>query len=42
LALSLLMVRNDPTLPPRQGREGWLHWIRPKDVPPNIPWGPHD
>ncbi|MEW5938784.1 MAG: DMT family transporter, partial [Chloroflexota bacterium] len=43
LALSLLMVRNDPTPPPRKGGpEGWLNWIHPKDVPPNIPWGPHD
>jgi len=43
LVLSLLLVRNDPTPPPRKGGpDGWLNWIQPKDVPPNIPWGPHD
>jgi drug/metabolite transporter (DMT)-like permease len=43
IAVSLLLVRNDPTPPPRKGGpEGWLNWLQPKDVPPNIPWGPHD
>lgn len=43
LAVSLLTVRNDPGATPRPGDGGgWLNWIRPKDLPPNIPWGPHD
>ena len=43
LALSLLTVRNDPGPTPRRGDGGgWLSWLRPKDLPPNIPWGPHD
>ena len=43
LAASLLTVRNDPGASPRQrDNGGWLSWIRPKDLPPNIPWGPHD
>jgi len=43
LAVSLLTVRNDPGAASRPGdRGGWLSWIRPKDLPPNIPWGPHD
>ena len=43
LAASLLTVRNDPGATPRPSDSGgWLSWIRPKDLPPNIPWGPHD
>ena len=39
LIVSLLMVRNDTTTPPRTGGTGgWLNWIRPKDIPPNVPW----
>jgi drug/metabolite transporter (DMT)-like permease len=26
----------------RQARGGWLSWIRSPEVPPNIPWSPHD
>ena len=43
LAASLLTVRNDPGATPRPSDGGgWLSWIRPKGLPPNIPWGPHD
>jgi drug/metabolite transporter (DMT)-like permease len=43
LAASLLTVRNDPGAAHRPGdRGGLLSWIRPNDLPPNIPWGPHD
>lgn len=43
LAASLLTVRNDPGATPHPTeRSGWLSWLRPKDLPPNIPWGPHD
>ena len=43
LAASLLTVSNDPGAAHRPGdQDGWLGWIRPKDLPPNIPWGPHD
>ncbi|MBV6395549.1 MAG: hypothetical protein HFACDABA_01126 [Anaerolineales bacterium] len=43
LTVSLLTVRSDPGAASRPGDGGgWLSWIRPKDLPPNIPWGPHD
>jgi drug/metabolite transporter (DMT)-like permease len=43
LAISLLLVRIDPTPPSRTSHTGgWLNWIRPHNIPPDIPWGPHD
>ena len=43
LATSLLLVRSDPIPPsPKSHRGGWLNWIRPPNIPPDIPWGPHD
>lgn len=43
LVTSLLLVRIDPTPPPSRGHKGgWLSWIRPPNLPPDIPWGPHD
>jgi drug/metabolite transporter (DMT)-like permease len=42
LAVSLLLVGNDQSPPPRKNlKGGWLNWIRPQNVPPDI-WGPHD
>lgn len=43
LAISLLLVKSDPTPPSRKSHKGgWLNWIRPQNVPPEAPWGPHD
>jgi len=43
LAVSLLLVRIDSTPPsPKSHKGGWLSWIRPPNLPPDIPWGPHD
>jgi drug/metabolite transporter (DMT)-like permease len=43
LAISLLLVRIDSTPPSSKNPTGrWLNWIRPPNVPPDIPWGPHD
>ncbi|RJP51109.1 MAG: DMT family transporter [Anaerolineaceae bacterium] len=43
LAISLFLVRSDPTPPSSKGHtSGWLSWIRPPNIPPDIPWGPHD
>ena len=43
LATSLLLARNDATPPVRKNQKGgWLNWIRPPGLPPDVPWGPHD
>jgi drug/metabolite transporter (DMT)-like permease len=43
LALSLLLARHDALpSPPKSFAGGWLNWIRPPNLPPDIPWGPHD
>lgn len=43
LAISLLLVRIDSTPPSSKSHKGgWLNWIRPPNLPPDIPWGPHD
>lgn len=43
LAISLFLVRSDSNPPsPKSHAGGWLNWIRPPNVPPDIPWGPHD
>lgn len=43
LGASLLLVRFEkPHLGPHTGKAGWLSWIRPPDVPGDIPWGPHE
>lgn len=43
LAISLFLVRSDSAPPSSKGHTGgWLNWIRPPNIPPNIPWGPHD
>jgi drug/metabolite transporter (DMT)-like permease len=42
LAVSLLLARTDVTPPfPKSHSGGWLSWIRPPNIPPDI-WGPHD
>ncbi|MEW6031178.1 MAG: DMT family transporter [Chloroflexota bacterium] len=43
LFVSLMLARTDKHAPPHKGgREGWLSWIRPPDLPPEIPFGPQD
>ena len=43
LAVSLILIGLEKvTTAHRQARGGWLSWIRSSEVPPNIPWGPHD
>jgi drug/metabolite transporter (DMT)-like permease len=43
LALSLLLVKFEKPHPVHRSRgTGWFSWIRPPDIPGNIPWGPHE
>jgi drug/metabolite transporter (DMT)-like permease len=43
LALSLLLVKFEkPHLPQHVGQNSWLSWIRPPDIPRNVPWGPDE
>lgn len=43
LGLSLLLVRFESPPPlPHSSKNGWLSWIRPPDIPRDIPWGPHE
>ncbi len=40
---SLLLVRYEKPHPAhRSNRTGWFSWIRPPDVPGDVPWGPHE
>jgi drug/metabolite transporter (DMT)-like permease len=42
LTVSLLLARTDATPhSPKSQSGGWLSWIRPPNIPPDI-WGPHD
>lgn len=39
LSLSLLLVRYEKALPERRpARGGWLSWLRPPKMPPDMPW----
>jgi drug/metabolite transporter (DMT)-like permease len=47
LGFSLLLVQLEESRPrPYKGKGGWLSWIRPPDlphdIPADIPWGPHE
>ena len=43
LGISLLLVRFESAVPQsHSGKSGWLSWIRPPDIPRDIPWGPHE
>lgn len=43
LAISLLLAQSDTSLPFRKSHTGgWLSWLRPPNIPPDIPWSPHD
>jgi len=43
LGVSLLMVGFEKLTPEKKIQPGsWLNWLRSPEVPPNIPWGPHD
>jgi drug/metabolite transporter (DMT)-like permease len=43
LAISLFLARSDASSTSYKSHAGgWLKWIRPPNIPPDIPWGPHD
>lgn len=44
LCASLLLVKYEsPHQPsPQSGKSGWFSWIRPPDLPSEVPWGPHE
>ena len=43
LGASLVLIGFERITPERRrARGGWLSWIHSSEVPPNIPWGPHD
>ncbi len=43
LAISLLLVKFESSHTNYSGKKnGWLSWIRPPDIPQDIPWGPHE
>lgn len=43
LMISLLLVRFENNYNKSSyGKSGWLWWIRPPDIPRDIPWGPHE
>ena len=43
LAISLFLAGSDTSSTSyKRHAGGWLKWIRPPNIPPGIPWGPHD
>jgi drug/metabolite transporter (DMT)-like permease len=43
LGISLLLVKfENPHLHQRGTRNGWFSWIRPPEIPQDVPWGPHE
>ncbi|MBV6465457.1 MAG: DMT family transporter [Anaerolineae bacterium CFX3] len=42
LVASLLLTGKDAPPPRKNPKSGWLNWIRPPNIPPDTPWGPHD
>lgn len=43
LASSIFLIGFEKiTLEKRRPRGGWLSWISSTNIPPNIPWGPHE
>lgn len=43
LGVSLLLVRFErPHAQHFGSKGGWFSWIRPPDIPQDIPWGPHE
>lgn len=40
LAISLLSIRFEKLERPLHTPQGWLSWIRPPDIPPQVPWRP--
>ncbi len=40
LAISLLSIRFEKLERPLHVPQGWLSWIRPPDIPPQVPWRP--
>lgn len=43
LGISLLLVKfENPSLHHKSSKNGWFSWIRPPDIPQDVPWGPHE
>ena len=42
LSVSLLLVKFEKPHAHRGSQGGWFSWIRPPDIPQDIPWGPHE
>jgi len=43
LGISLLLVKfENPHIHTHSSKNGWFSWIRPPEIPLEIPWGPHE
>jgi drug/metabolite transporter (DMT)-like permease len=42
LALSLSLIGLEKIQPEKRHGRGLLAWLRPPEVPPDVPWGPHE
>jgi drug/metabolite transporter (DMT)-like permease len=43
LSASLLLVKFEkPNIAHRMSKTGWFAWIRPPEMPTDVPWGPHE
>jgi drug/metabolite transporter (DMT)-like permease len=42
LVIALLMVRMEKTQARHASAGGWLSWLRPPNLPAELPWQPHD
>jgi drug/metabolite transporter (DMT)-like permease len=42
LALSLMLIGLEKIQPEKRHGRGLLAWLRPPEVPPDVPWGPHE
>jgi drug/metabolite transporter (DMT)-like permease len=42
LGLSIILIGFDKIGPEKRRRSGWLKWLRPPEIPPDITWGARD
>lgn len=42
LAASLILISFEKIQPEKRHARGLLAWLRPPEVPPDVPWGPHE
>jgi drug/metabolite transporter (DMT)-like permease len=42
LALSLVLIGFERIQPEKRHSRGLLAWLRPPEIPPDVPWGPHE